>query len=250
MFRQLFAAVGMGNASVDTQITNSQVMPGQEVKGQVVVRGGAVNQNIERLTLSLMTRVEVESGNGEYSTNQELQRFLVSERFEIRAGQELLLPFTFQLHPETPVSNLEHLGISYNRTSVWIHTDLGIAWAADASDKDWLYVSPTPAMQYIHQAMTQLGYNLYLADVERGYLNGAGFASSLGCYQELEYRAGWSNSLGYKEIEISFVTMPYETGVLIEADRSWRSDLYRSFIMKNHELHQKNWAAEIQRVLY
>lgn len=251
MFRQLFAAVGFGSASVDTQLFNNQIMPGQEVKGQVVVRGGSIDQDIEHLTLSVMTRVEVESGDSEYSSDQPTQRILISNRFTIRARQELVFPFSFQLHPETPVSNFDSLGISYNRSAVWIHTDLGIAWAADATDKDWLYVLPTPAMQHIHYAMQQLGYNLYLADVERGQLNGTGFRSSLGCYQELEYRAsGWSNPLGYKEIEISFVTMSYETGVLIEADRTWRSDLFRSFIMHNHELQQVNWAAEIQRILY
>ncbi len=251
MFRQLFAAIGIGNASVDTQLFNNQIMPGQELKGQVVVRGGSIDQDIEHLTISVMTRVEVESGNGEYATDQPTQRILISNRFTIRARQELVFPFAFQLHPETPVSDFDTFGISINRTAVWIHTDLGIAWATDAIDKDWLYVLPTPAMQYIHNAMIQLGYGLYLADVERGQLRGSGFQSSLGCYQELEYRpSGWSNTLGFREIEISFVTMPYETGVLIEADRSWRNDLYRSFIMRNRELHQKDWAAEIQHILY
>lgn len=250
MFRKLFAAVGIDNATVDTQIFNNQVFPAQEIKGKVIVCGGATEQVIEHLTLSVMTRVEVESGDNEYTANQVIQKLSVSGRFTISAYQELEFPFSFQLHPETPVTNFAPFGITFSQSAVWIHTDLGIEWAKDATDEDWLFVSPTPAMQYIHNAMKQLGYTLHTADVERGTLGSSGFYSSIGCYQEFEYRAGWSNALGFKEVEISYITMPYETCVVIEADRTWRSDLIRSCVMRNNELSHKNWANEIQQALY
>ncbi len=249
MFRKLFASIGFGGASVDTRLEKNQVFPNDEIKGKVIVRGGSVEQEIEHLAISVMTRMEVEGGDNETNTNKVLQHIPVSGRFTLPAEEEMSFPFSFVLHAETPISDLTQMGLSYHKTSVWVHTDLGIEWAADAVDKDVLQVMPTPAMRYIHQAMTQLGYKLQNADVEKGQLRTNAFQSSLGCYQEFEYKAGWSSALSYKELEVSFVTMPYQTGVLMEADRSWRGDLFRNIIMPNHTLASVNWLTEVQNAL-
>jgi sporulation-control protein len=249
MFKKLFASIGFGGATVDTRLLKSQVALYDTVQGEIIVRGGSTEQDIEHLTLAVMTRMEVESGDSETTSDKVLQHIPIKGRFTLYEAQEMVIPFSFQLHPETPVSYLEPLGLSRHKTSVWIHTDLGIEWATDAADKDYLQVMPTPAMQYFHQAMTQLGYKLHAADVEKGNLKGTTFQSSLGCYQELEYKAGWGSGLNYKDLEVSFVTMPHQTGVLIEADRSWRGDLFRSIIMPNDRLASINWTSELQKSL-
>ena len=51
-FNKVFASVGIGAAKVDTKLEKDRVMPGEEVRGIVEIRGGNTEQNIDDIYLS------------------------------------------------------------------------------------------------------------------------------------------------------------------------------------------------------
>lgn len=229
MFRSLFAAAGIGGAQVDTQIVSQRLLPGEPFEALVVLKGGKVDQVIEGIGLKLCTQMEVESEDGEYSSGHVLAYWPLQERFTLRAGETLQLPLQSVLPGETPVSALP---CAYNRSQVWLETDLAIANAVDASDRDVLHVEPTRAMACVLEAMHSLGFELVSADVEAGYLQTPIGSSQSGCYQELEFRP-LAGHRGLAEVELSFLPAPDATHVLVEIDRRFQGDSFR-FITLAH----------------
>ncbi len=245
MFKKLLASVGIGGAKVDTQLEQDQLVPGQPFQARIVIRGGEVAQDISGLKLALMTQVEVETDNGEHHENMVLQSWQTSESFTLQPGEERVIPFSAELHPETP---LTQLSCSYNKSLVWLQTGLDIDLAVDASDRDYIGVLPTAAMANFLQAMAQCGYQLVSADVEKGHLNANNFRSTTGCYQELEFRPSGMARFRVREVEVSFVPGDGVTHALIELDRTFGGDGYRALSWPN-DADVATLVAEIERQL-
>lgn len=288
MFKKLFAAMGVGSAEVDTRLHSNIVTPGGRVSGEVLIKGGQVNQEIEQLTIFLMTEAEVEHGDSEHREAYPISRWQVARSFKVHANEQISIPFELPVHLETPITDLsrpapQHSGgdtaggglfaaygksapqpayqptplpqtspssLAMRGTRVWVHTGLDIDDGVDASDRDMLVVRPTEPMSRFLAAVERLGFTLKAADVERGSLRGHGFQSTLGCYQELEYAAGYGQNFGIKQLELSFVTRPNDTGVLLEVDRRFGyGDAYRSLMINHRDYQSVNWEGEISRVL-
>ena len=295
MFKKLFASIGIGSAEVDTRLHTHVLSPGEQLSGEVVIRGGNANQEIDELNLFLMTTAEVEMAGDEFRQPFVLSRTPLARDFTIRAGEQMAIPFTMQLHLETPITELPRLGFQpggqmsaatangaqmggsgglgksggngwsgkgidsawgmmptgpRNSARVWLQTGLDIDNGVDASDRDLLTVRPTAPMLRFMAALENLGFVLHSADVERGTLRGGGFQSTLGCYQELEYREGYGRSSGIKQLEVSFVTRPNDTGVLLEVDSRFRhGDSYRSFLLNHANYQQVDWERELRQAL-
>src|ERR1700752_3320059 len=71
VFKRMMQAMGIGGPSVETALTNPNCRPGGYLEGQVHVQGGDHAVDVEYVAVGLVTRVEVESGDAEYNTDQE-----------------------------------------------------------------------------------------------------------------------------------------------------------------------------------
>ncbi|WP_051305050.1 sporulation protein [Chitinilyticum litopenaei] len=254
MFKKLFAAMGVGGAEVDTVLENPSLRPGDTLRGHVQIKGGSVEQTIEHVDLVLMAEVEAESGDHEARVARPLASFRAAGSTRIAAGQEIRLPFALPLPLETPVNNPQALASPGSpwapqvRAAVWIHTDLAIASAVDASDRDWLDVQPLPQMQALIAAMARLGYAHASTDVEAGTARIGHVTSTLGCYQEFEFRPVQGGFSSVQEVEITCIPRPEGVHVLVEIDRRFRGDSYRSFVMSN-DWQTVNWDAQLRSCL-
>lgn len=230
MLNQLISALGIRGARIDTRIHDINTVGGGWIQGEIAVEGGDREQVINGIALQLKTRAEVEAGDHEFNRDLILQHWPVTTAFKLSAGQRFGIPFKIQLPYETPVTQVS---CRRNRSSVWLHTHLDVDWGIDAQDRDVLRVHPTPVMQAFLQAMQQCGFGLAQVDVEQGQARGAGFASSVGCYQEFEF---YPQGLGMtNEVEVTFVAGPQHTHVLLEIDRKFRGDQLRSFQLDNRQ---------------
>lgn len=226
MFKKLLAAVGVGGAKVNTVVTGGDLQPGGPIKGVVVVKGGDVDQTIEGLRIRLMTEVEVEVGDQEMRQPQVLAEWPIRFAGVLPAGEEQRVPFEATLPWETPVTVVPGL---VRAAKVWLQTGLAIDDAVDASDRDELRIVPLPAMRHVMAAIEAAGFRPKSADMEQGQLRGRGFQSTIGCYQEIEYRpSGLSVGWRVKEIELSFVARPDQLHLVIEVDRSFAGDSFLS----------------------
>ena len=224
MFKKILASVGIGSAEVDTVINSQQVQPGGILSVTVVIKAGDAEQDVSGLQLNLMAQTKYETDNGEGYRNQVLQSWSIDQKLQLKPGDTHQIPMQLQLHPETPVT---HLPCQNNQSRVWLETGLEVDLALDPSDRDPLMIAPSQTMMNCMEAMERCGLRMVKADIEYGSLRGNGFESTIGCYQELEYRPeGWLTSLN--EVELSFISRPGVLHVLIEVDRAFRGDSYTS----------------------
>ena len=93
MFKKILASVGIGAAKVDTVLETEHLQPGQKFNAVIVIKGGDVEQEIAGLDLALMTRVKVQSDDGDYFTNHIIEKWRINEIGTIGAGEEKHIPF-------------------------------------------------------------------------------------------------------------------------------------------------------------
>lgn len=248
-FRKLLASMGAGGASVETVLTEANVVPGGVVQGEVRIQGGSVPQQIEGLSVGLQARVEVEGGDQEYKQDVAFHRQRLGGAFEVQPGAVHNVPFGLEIPWETPITTF--LGRHLTGMNVGVVTELEIARAVDSGDLDPVNVHPLPAQQAILDAFGSLGFGFRNADLERGHIRGT--RQRLPFYQEIEFYAP-QQYRGLNQVELTFVADDREMDVILEMDKkpglfAEGSDSYRAFTVGLSSFQQTDWAAYINQWL-
>lgn len=248
-FKKLLASLGAGGASVETVLTEANVVPGGVVQGEVRIQGGSVDQQIEGLSVGLQARVEVEGGDQEQKQDIEFGKVRLGGAFEVKAGAVHVVPFGLEIPWETPVTSVA--GQQLRGMNVGVTTELEIARAVDSGDLDPINVHPLPAQQAILDAFLQLGFRFKSADMERGHIRGT--RQKLPFYQEIEFFAP-QQYRGLNQVEVSFVADDREMDVVLEMDKKpglfgEGSDSFRAFKVGLDDFHTTDWAAYLNQWL-
>ncbi|MBI0298046.1 sporulation protein [Streptomyces sp. PRKS01-29] len=248
-FKKLLASLGAGGASVETVLTEENVVPGGVVQGEVRIQGGSVVQQIEGLSVGLQARVEVEGNDQEYKQDVEFTRQRLGGAFEVQPGAVHAVQFGLEIPWETPITMF--MGRHLTGMNVGVTTELAIARAVDSGDLDPVNVHPLPAQQAILDAFGSLGFRFKSADLERGHIRGT--RQRLPFYQEIEFYAP-EQYRGLNQVELSFVADDREMDVVLEMDKkpglfSEGSDTYRSFTMNLATFQDTDWAAYLNQWL-
>ncbi|MGW7417530.1 sporulation protein [Streptomyces sp. NPDC054863] len=248
-FKKLLASLGAGGASVETELTEANVVPGGVVQGEVRIQGGSVDQRIEGLSVGLQARVEVEGGDQEVKQNIEFTKVKLGGAFEVKAGAVHVVPFGLEIPWETPVTNIA--GQHLRGMDIGVTTELEIARAVDSGDLDAINVHPLPAQQAILDAFVQLGFRFKSADMERGHIRGT--RQKLPFYQEIEFLPP-QQYRGLNQVELTFVADDREMDVILEMDKkpglfSESSDSYRAFQVGLHDFQATDWAGYLNQWL-
>ncbi|MEU9335470.1 sporulation protein [Streptomyces sp. NPDC048290] len=243
VFKRLLGSLGVGGPSVDTVLQQGPGVPGATLTGEVRLRGGEADFEIEAVVLELMARVEAEHEDGESEGAVVFERFTVGGSFRLAAGEERTAPFALPLPWETPVTELygQPLGIVLG-----VRTELVVAGARDKGDLDQLTVGPLPAQEAVLEAFGQLGFGFRSADLEYGRIGGTG--QSLPFYQEIELTPSPAYAHQVQEIELTFLAAPGGMEVVLEADKrgglfSPGHDTLARFTVGHHDV--RDWNAEV-----
>ncbi|MDX3851443.1 sporulation protein [Streptomyces sp. AK02-01A] len=248
-FKKLLASLGAGGASVETELTESNVVPGGVVQGEVRLQGGSVNQQIQGLSVGLQARVEVEGGDQELKQDIEFAKERVGGAFEVQAGAVHVVPFGLEIPWETPITTIG--GQQLRGMNIGVSTELDIARAVDSGDLDPINVHPLPAQQAILDGFVQLGFRFKSADMERGVVRGT--RQRLPFYQEIEFFAP-QQYRGLNQVELTFVADDREMDVILEMDKkpglfSEGSDSFRAFQVGLHDFQNTDWAGYLNQWL-
>lgn len=182
-FKRLLASLGAGGASVETVLTEVNVVPGGVVQGEVRIQGGSVDQDIEGLSVGLQARVEVEGADQETKQDIEFTKLRLGGAFQLQANAVHAVPFGLEIPWETPVTTID--GQQLRGMNIGVTTELEIARALDSGDLDPINVHPLPSQQAILDAFIGLGFRFKSADMERGHIRGT--RQKLPFYQEIEF---------------------------------------------------------------
>jgi sporulation-control protein len=248
-FKKLLASLGAGGASVETVLTEVNVVPGGVVQGEVRIQGGSVKQDIEGLSVGLQARVEVEGQDSEYKQDIEFTKLPLGGAFELQAQAVHAVPFGLEIPWETPVTMID--GQPLRGMNIGVTTELAIARAVDSTDLDPINVHPLPAQKAILDAFIQLGFRFKNADMERGHIRGT--RQKLPFYQEIEFFPP-QQYRGINQVELSFVADEHAMDVVLEMDKkpglfSEGSDTFRSFQVGLNDFHGTDWAAYLNQWL-
>ncbi|MCI3929722.1 sporulation protein [Streptomyces sp. AN091965] len=242
-FKKLLASLGAGGASVETVLTEANVVPGGVVQGEVRIQGGSVDQRIEGLSVGLQARVEVEGNDQEFKQDIEFTKQRLGGAFELKANAVHAVPFGLDIPWETPITHFA--GRELHGMNIGVTTELAIARAVDSGDLDPIHVHPLPAQQAVLDAFGQLGFRFKSADMEKGHIRGT--RQKLPFYQEIEFFPP-EQYRGLNQVELSFVADDREMDVVLEMDKkpglfSEGSDSYKSFTVGLHDFQGTDWAA-------
>jgi sporulation-control protein len=243
VFKRLLGSLGLGGPTVDTVLDPGPARPGGSLSGQVRLKGGDADFEIEHITLELVAQVEAEHEGGESEGTVPFDRFVVGGGFRLGAGEERTVPFSATLPWETPISELygQPLGIVLG-----VRTELGVAGARDKGDLDQLTVTPLPVQEAILEALGQLGFGFRSADLEYGRISGTG--QQLPFYQEIEITPAPAYASRVNEIELTFLATPGGMEVVLEADKrggflSEGRDAVTRFTVANDGVEHQDWTA-------
>ncbi|MFE7273384.1 sporulation protein [Streptomyces sp. NPDC057623] len=243
VFKRLLGSLGVGGPTVDTVLEPGPVRPGGTLAGQVHLKGGGADFDVEHITLELVARVEAEHEEGESEGVVTFDRFTVAGGFRLAEGEERSVPFSVTLPWETPVTELygQPLGVVLG-----VRTELSVAGAKDKGDLDPLTVGPLPVQEAILEALGQLGFGFRSTDLEYGRIAGTG--QQLPFYQEIEITPSPRYADQVNEIEVTFLANPAGLEVILEADKrgglfSPGHDSLARFTVGHHE--SRDWNAEV-----
>ncbi|MFE1921257.1 sporulation protein [Streptomyces asoensis] len=243
VFKRLLGSLGVGGPTVDTVLDPGAFRPGGSLTGQVHLKGGDADFDIEHITLELVARVEAEHEDGESEGTVVFDRFTVAGAFRLAAGEHRSAPFAVVLPWETPVTELygQALGIVLG-----VRTELSVAGAKDKGDLDQLTVGPLPAQEAVLEALGQLGFGFRSADLEYGRIGGTG--QQLPFYQEIELTPAPRYAHQVNEIELTFLAGPAGLEVVLEADKrgglfSEGHDALTRFTVGHHD--ERDWNTEV-----
>lgn len=206
-------ALGVGGASVDAILGSPSVVPGGELTGHVDIVGGDREQDMRGLKLSFECVAERETDDHEYKINKQFGKIDLPNAGVVAAGAQLQLPFSIPVPWDCPPNLVG--GMQLHTIQLGLRTRLDIASARDASDFDAVTVAALPAHEAVLGAMRNLGFGLKGADLEEGNAQAGHLRGQLGVYAEYEFHGQGR----IKEVEVTFVTTPNETGVLVEIDK-------------------------------
>ncbi|MEU6736991.1 sporulation protein [Streptomyces physcomitrii] len=248
-FKKLLASLGAGGASVETVLTEANVVPGGVVQGEVRIQGGSVSQEIEGLSVGLQARVEVEGNDQEYKQDIEFTKVRLGGAFTLAENAVHAVPFALEIPWETPITSID--GQQLRGMNIGVSTELEIARAVDSTDLDPVDVHPLPAQQAILDAFIQLGFRFKSADMERGHIRGT--RQKLPFYQEIEFFPP-QQYRGLNQVELSFVADDREMDVVLEMDKkpglfSESSDTFRSFKVGLNDYQATDWSAYLNQWL-
>ncbi|WP_444960227.1 sporulation protein [Nocardiopsis sp. M1B1] len=248
VLKRLLAGIGFGGASVETTLHSSVTTPGGTLRGTVVIEGGNVEQQVERLTVGLQARVEVESGDHESTRDLEFHRVQIGGGVTLAPGQRFEVPFELFVPWETPVT--VHRGRHMHRMNVGVNTRLHVAGAVDPGDLDPVAVEPLPSQLAVLDSLASLGFSFKQADLEQGRILRT--RQQLPFYQEIEFFSP-SRYRGLNELELSLVTDERGMDVVLELDKkpgllfSESRDTFHRFSVDHNEGAGRDWSGHLHQ---
>jgi sporulation-control protein len=220
MFSKVLASFGQGGAKVDAQLLDRSVRPGGPLRGQVMLLGGQVDQEVQSLGVTLLSRVEQTDDRGQVSlVDLPFQSVNLASNAVVQAGQQLTVPFEIHLPWETPVTTV--LGKHLTGMAVGLQTNLDLGGSVvDPQDIDAVAIEPLPAQHRILDALSRLGLQFRAAGLERNKITG--LDQQLPFYQEIRFGPSPAFAQVLNEVAVTFLAKSDAMQVVLDVDKRVR----------------------------
>lgn len=220
MFSKVLASFGQGGAKVDAQLLDRGVRPGGPLRGQVMLIGGQVDQEVESLGVTLLSRVERVGADGAVQhVDLPFQNINLASNAVVRAGQQLTVPFELHLPWETPITTV--LGKHLTGMAVGLQTNLDLGGSVvDPQDIDAVAIEPLPAQHRILDALSRIGFQFRSAGLEKSKVTG--LDQQLPFYQEVRFGPSQPFAEAFNELAVTFLAKSNGMQVVLDVDKRVR----------------------------
>jgi sporulation-control protein len=220
MFSKVLASFGQGGAKVDAQLLDRSVRPGSPLRGQIMLLGGQVDQEVQGLGVTLLSRVEQADERGQVAlVDLPFQNVNLASNAVVRAGQQLTVPFEIHLPWETPITTV--LGKHLTGMAVGLQTNLDLGGSVvDPQDIDAVAIEPLPAQHRILDALSRLGFQFQSAALERNKITG--LDQQLPFYQEVRFGPSPAFAQIFTELAITFLAKSGAMQVVLDVNKKVR----------------------------
>lgn len=256
MFQKVLASFGQGGAKVDARLLDRSVRPGATLRGEVLLAGGQVDQEVESLSVTLLARVETAAPAGRPAelTDLPFQTVQLAGKELIRAGQQVTVPFEVQMPWETPITSV--LGKYLTGMAVGLQTNLNLAsTVVDPQDVDAVAIEPVPAQHRILDALSHLGFQFREAGLERNRIDGVD--QQLAFFQEIHFTPSRAFAGAFNDLAVTFLARPRDVQVVLAVDKKVRvlkggglgsrgQTSYGSFVVDYASFGRPNWEQQIE----
>lgn len=225
VFKKLLASIGIGAAKVDTRLDDDSLRPGEMLNGEVHITGGDVSQQIDDIYLYVATQYKQEVNDSTVTKECVLVKYRLSKGFNLQPKQAKVIPFSFQLPSETP--------LTVRHQPVYLRTGLDISTAIDPKDTDYIQVQPPPLMQRVLDVLEHLGFQLYKVDCEYHPHSGSRYPF----VQEFEFRPVGKYQSHLDELEVIFSLNSNGLEVFLELDKRARG--FGSFLSEAFDMDER-----------
>jgi sporulation-control protein len=223
MFQKVLASFGSGGAKVDARLLDRSVRPGATLRGEVMLAGGQVDQEVESLAVTLLARVET-VGNGSISQPEShvdlpFQNIQLAGREMIRAGAQVTVPFEVQMPWETPITSV--FGKYLTGMAIGLQTNLNLASTiVDPQDVDAVSIEPLPAQHRLLDALSRLGFQFKSANLEKNRVDGVD--QQLPFFQEIHFTPSRNFAPVFNDLSMSFLARPRDVQVVLDVNKKVR----------------------------
>ncbi|MFG1704267.1 sporulation protein [Nonomuraea sp. M3C6] len=249
VFKRMLSAFGAGAPSIGTFLATARTQPGGTLSGEVRLKGGAFDAEIEQIGLGLVARLEPAREGAEQRGVEEFSRAQITGPATLCQGEERTIEFQIAVPWETPISEIG--GRRMTGLALGVRTEVASARAVDKGALDMVGVRPVPSQLRVLQAFPELGFHFKSAVLQAGRL--AGVRQALPFYQEIEFYPPSRHAGAVHEIELAFVASSAGLEVILEADK--HTGRYASgvatgrFQLSHAEALRTDWPSEVDRWL-
>jgi sporulation-control protein len=256
MFQKVLASFGQGGAKVDARLLDRSVRPGAPLRGEIMLTGGQVDQEVSTLAVTLLARVET-LGQGTETEDLPLEKTQIGSNAVVRAGQQLTVPFELRLPWETPVTTV--LGKHLTGMAVGLQTNLDLSGTVvDPQDIDAVSIEPLPAQHRVLDALSRLGFQFRNAGLEKNRI--AGVDQHLPFIQEIRFAPPQTFATIFNEVAVTFLARPRDVQVVLDVDKRVRVNkggglgtpsrpVIGSFVVDPAAMGRMNWEQQLENWL-
>ncbi len=140
---RLLSRLGIGAATVETRLPETELSPGETVDLTIDIDGGRADQPIDELYLTLRARVADEE--------RDVAEFVTAESTTVPAGESQTVSTELTIPPWTPISRED--------CRVWLKTGLDVSWALEPSHETDLEITPGRFVVSLLAAVEELGFD-------------------------------------------------------------------------------------------
>ncbi|MEV0385579.1 sporulation protein [Nonomuraea sp. NPDC050643] len=245
-FKRMCDAFGAGAPSAATSLVVSRTQPGGTLSGEIRLKGGEVDAEIDHIGLCLVAPLWPARGVGDPGGGEEFSRTRISGPVPLCQGDERAIQFQVAVPWETPISEIG--GRHLTGMALGVRTEVATATAVDKGDLHQVAVRPVPSQLLVLRAFARLGFPFKCAVLHAGRLNGG--HQELPFHQKIEFYPSSRHTGAVHEVGLAFVSSSSGLEVTLEVGRpGGRRFPDERFEMSHEEALHTDWPSVIDRWL-